>query len=324
MRILFWSGKLGYYGPANITKQYLRNLNGSFVTVKSTHKYGEFLEAVWKLASSDVVVVSGISRKGTLLVSMARFLRRKSVYIMHGCASYEAVLNEVECTKEGLRREKQLLKYATLILPVSKKFMNWVKEYFPQYAHKTKYLFNGIDKDLLPRSGQYAGHREGIIAAGGDTKLKGNTMLTEAVEGMAENVQLTICGELRNSCQPDSKRVKYTGQLPHDQFVDKLSRAKLFVLNSVHESFSIAAVEALMCGCSVLLSEKAGVTDILELEECDIIHDPMDREEIRRKILYLLEHPNNQRIMEKLDLDEYSYPKQVARLEAMCRELVNS
>jgi len=322
MKILFWSGKLGNNGPANVTKQYLQNIGGTFVKVNSCHKYGELIEGVWKLLFCDCVVVSGVSRKGALLVGFARIFGKKSVYIMHGCASYECEINKTTCSWQGLAQEKYLLKHATLLLPVSRKYMLWVQERYPQYARKTKYLYNGIDKDLLPKDVKVPKIPNSVIAAGGNGRLKGNDIVANAVEAINGQIRLEIYGAL-NGTVHNSQCVRYMGRVPNDVFHQKLAQAELFVLNSIIESFSIATIEALMCGCSVLVSEVAGVTDLLALEETDIIHDPMNVEEIRGKIAYLLEHPNNERIRSKLDVEEYSYPRQVEKLEKLCEELMS-
>ena len=39
-------------------------------------------------------------------------------------------------------------------------------------------------------------------------------------------------------------------------------------------------------------------------------------------IKYLLENPNNDRILASLDLEEYSYPRQTEKLEQICRDLI--
>ena len=93
MKILFWGGGKGNNGPTNVSNCYRAALTENFVLVKSSHKYGEFIEAVWKLLRCDCVVVSGVSRKGALLVGFARIFRKKSAYIMHGCVEYECEIN---------------------------------------------------------------------------------------------------------------------------------------------------------------------------------------------------------------------------------------
>ena len=71
---------------ANIHKGVVPNLSDRFGTVTTPGKYREMLDALWKLVRSDVVVVSGVSRKGAILVAAAKLLGKKSVYLMHSCA----------------------------------------------------------------------------------------------------------------------------------------------------------------------------------------------------------------------------------------------
>ena len=47
-------------------------------------------------------------------------------------------------------------------------------------------------------------------------------------------------------------------------------------------------------------------------------------DEIAEKIAYLLEHPNNERIMKGLDLEALSYKSEVQKLQAICERLVSS
>ena len=47
----------------------------------------------------------------------------------------------------------------------------------------------------------------------------------------------------------------------------------------------------------------------------------MNENEIAEKIDYLLQHPNNERLMENLDFDRMSYKAEVERLEQFCRKL---
>lgn len=321
MKILFWGGGKGSSGPANVSNSYRAALTESFVLVKSSHKYGELVEAVWKLLFCECVVISGVSRKGTLLVGFARIFGKKSVYIMHGCAEYECEINKTTCSWQGLTQEQYLLKYSTLILAVSKKYRYWVHNRYPQYADKTDFLYNGIEKVLLPEGAVFEKRANSVIAAGGNRIQKANNVLAAAIDSMHGAVRLEIYGDLDGPVY-QGEYAKYMGPVCNEQFYQKLAQAQLFVLNSIVESFSVATIEALMCGCSVLVSESAGVTDLLTLEEMDVIHDPMDKEEICRKIKYLLEHPNNERILASLDLEEYSYPRQTEKLEQICRDLI--
>ena len=47
----------------------------------------------------------------------------------------------------------------------------------------------------------------------------------------------------------------------------------------------------------------------------------MNKDEIAEKIEYILQHPNNERLMKNLDFDKISYEAEVKRLEQFCKML---
>ena len=323
MKILFIGGAESNCGPENVNRYMRRNFTKSFWYVKAKNRYIKTAETLWKSLFSDVVVVSGVSRQGMVAVGFARALGKKTAYIMHGCGAYETVINhEINCEK-GLAQERFLLKHTDLLLPVSRKFQGWVCRRYPQYAHKTSYLYNGIDTSLMNYSGDATKVKGSVAATGADREVKNNIMVARAVEELEGRARLKVYGAIYHKAPKEFDFAQYTGVIPHPKFIDDLMKTEVFVQNSLYEPFSLSVIEALQCGCSVLLSENVGAGDLLEQEESDIIHDPMDVGEIREKIEYLLEHPNNQRIMSKLDLNEYSYAKSVERLEQMCLDLLN-
>jgi len=322
MEILFWGSVRYNSGPDNVNKGIVKNLTETFYWTNSKSSLFPSVNDVKHLIKSDVVVISGLSRDVYIMAILTKLFRKTLVYILHGYFAYESKVNESKKVGFGVMMERLILKMADLILPVSKKFMAWFHTMCPKYKYKTKYLYNGMEKDLLSRCVATSKIEGSIIATGGDRIVKCNDILAEVVESLYGDSKLEIYGCLKNTVNNQYTYVKYMGNVQHMQFMQKLAQTELFVLNSIYEPYCLAVVEALFCGCSILVSEVAGVTDLLTLEESDIIHDPMDRNEIKEKILYLQQHPNNKRIMAKLDIDEYSYAKQVQRLEKFCEDLL--
>ena len=318
MKILFWGGFESNTGPSNINRKIVNNLTERFVCVTTPGKFRELVTALWILLRSDVLLVSGVSRKGAVLVRVAKLLRKPSAYLMHGCAEQEYLLNGIQPDEKGLKYEKCLWEYSDLILPVSKRYMEWAKKQYPQYAHKMDYVYNGVDAALFTNFDVCNKVPGTVAVSGGLSRLKNNLVVAEAVESLDGKACLRIYGGRK---QPIPERYRHTermGKLSNVQFVDQLRQTSLFVLNSLLESFSLAALEALACGCSLLVSEVAGVCDLLALEETDIIHDPMDVEEIRRKISYLLDHPNHDRLRSQFNPEQWSFAKMVENLEEKC------
>lgn len=325
MKILY-SGSTGTNaGPDNVNKGMVKNLTQNYTYIKSNNKLLKAVEIFGKCLVSDVVVVSGVARMNAWLIKLAKKLGKKTVYIMHGCVEYEGPLNRQDIPDFVLQQEKTLLEKADLILPVSQKFQKWVQTRYPQYGEKTGYLFNGIEAEELQNAPKLPKISGLVVAAGADRIIKNNRIVAQVVDQMHGKANLEICGFLYGDISNEKyTHAKYTGRLEHDEFIKRLAQAEVYILNSLQESFCLTVIEALMCGCSVLVSAAAGVVDVLDLEDMDIIYDPMNQEEIKRKLEYVLKHPNNQRICAGLNLEERSYGKSVERLEALCAELLRT
>lgn len=323
MRVLFWGGTDGNNGPVNINKGIVNSLSECFCYSFAHGKYRKLLESVWYLLAADAVVISGVGKVNCILVGVAKALGKPSVYLMHGCAEQEYKQNGVQPNGRILNQERFLWKHSTRILPVSRRYMLWFQKQYPQFADKTGYIYNGIDNSLFECS-PIAGEKKigTVTACGGLRPLKGNSDVAEAVEVLNGKATFTIYGWPDEKLRDGICHSELKNKVPVDQFRKALAQSELFVLNSVLESFSTAVLEALACGCSVLISEVAGVVDLLALEETDIIHDPTNVDEIRGKIEYLLDHPNHDRLMSQFDVNEWTFGKMVERLEACCRELI--
>ena len=324
MKILFWGDTAGEGGPNYVNRGIVKELTPNFRYVARKNKYVRFASAAAKCLFCDVTVVSGLSKQAMLLSGIAKAFGKKVVYIMHGCVAYESVVNLQSGTEAALKQEEYLLKNADLLLPVSKKFRNWVQNRYPQYAHKAKYLYNGIEKTWPDEAASECPKIKGSVAASGaDRGVKNNIVVARAVERMNGKAMLTVYGTVYHKAPEGFRYAKYVDRIPRSEFFGHLRQTELFVANSIFDTFNLSVIEALQCGCSVLVSEAVGVTDLLALEENDLIHDPMDEDEIGRKIRYLLENPNHHRILSQLDLEQYSFQKSVERLEKLCTELID-
>ncbi len=106
--------------------------------------------------------------------------------------------------------------------------------------------------------------------------------------------------------------------LPNEQFMEKLSNAHVFVLNSEVESFGLSAVDALRAGCNILISQNSGIRSILSLTEEDIIFDAHNPSEIADKIEKLISKNNCKRILDSINFEHYSWKSVANRLYKIC------
>lgn len=322
MKILFLGYTKNNSGPSNVNKGITSNLTNEYWTIPYENKWISWGVSILKLFFCDVLVVSGLSRHGALLTKLAKKINKKAIYIMHGCYTAEMELNEETPSAKETEYERCLLELSDLILPVSKRYMLWLIERYPQYSDKMDYLYNGVEENKTSYEG--VERKKGtVIAAGGDRKLKNNIVVAQAMKELDSKAKLQVYGYIHNPDNlPKCDNVKFMGLVSQKEFYEQMASTDVFVLNSLLESFGLSAIDALNCGCSVLISKYAGVVDILELKDSDIIFDPMDKNEIASKVKYLIEHPNNERLVARIDYDNLSYKAEIERLTHFCTVLL--
>ena len=95
--------------------------------------------------------------------------------------------------------------------------------------------------------------------------------------------------------------------------------SRIFIQNSIFETFGLAPVEALLSGCDIIVSRECGVLELFkDTGDGDVINDPEDTKEIARKIKSLLENGNNDRLLNSLDREKTGWEK---RAKELCRIL---
>ena len=228
MKILFWGSTKQNSGPDNVNKAIIRNLTDAFYWPDSDNKMLPSRGEIKKLLESKVVVVSGLSRRGYVIELLAKILRKKLVFILHGYFEIEAKINSVSNVGLGLMHERFLMKAADLILPVSRKCMYLMQAHCPQYADKMDYLYNGIEKDILlsvkPRE-KISGT---VAAAGGYRKVKNNDVVSHVVENLDGKFVLNIYGTASKGEQHEKwKYTRHVKNIPHDLFLEQLSKTDI-------------------------------------------------------------------------------------------------
>lgn len=305
-----------------------RNLVGRFppeIRIKRNPKgVLSVIEALWKTATSDVVIFSGLTFN-KMVFEAARRWGKKIVYIMHGCLLIE---NGRESELENC-----VLEHSHRILCVSENFSRLMRETFPRHAHKIGALDNGIewkqfDKILaepVPRR-----QHGRIILFGGGRETKHNLEVCQAAQQLNDELDLglkvDVYGYRRdNDRSPEIAAVpcvEFHHVIPHDEVNRELRKAHIYVQNSTMEPFGLAVIDALALGCDLLVSKYIGSADLIKaIDRNDVIDNPLDVAEVKNKLLFLLSHPNNSRLSESIDRNETSVDVQVRKLIDECMKL---
>lgn len=86
-------------------------------------------------------------------------------------------------------------------------------------------------------------------------------------------------------------KVLFIGQVNHSDLPDLLKSADVFVMPGNAESFSIATLEAMICGKPILAANSAALPELVENEINGYLFSPLDADDIARTIVYCIEHP---------------------------------
>lgn len=316
-RIFFAGQYRGENGPAEVNKNIVAFLPNYVARLRSRNRYLMRLEVLCKICWCDVIILSAIGHK-QYEIKLARLLKRKIIYIMHGFGEDDSPFFQ--------KKEARLLPYVNKLLCVSSLFCQLAKKRFPQYADKMEVLTNGVAWEKIEeglRNEYVVKDCNEVILIGGGREIKRNLIICEAIEQINQNkgmsLHVSVYGKYNE--EDDSPRIKkipcvtYYGLIPHNELLKKFKMSRLFIQNSRIESFGLAVVEAIIGGCDILLSKNVGAIDVISsIQPVDIINDVEDIKEIQEKIIYILEHPNNSRIINGIDRESTSPKKAVERL----------
>ena len=329
MRIFLAGDHYSGTGPANVTGYYIENLPKGTLYQKMRSKPVRAFEIILNTLRSDVVVYSGYSRQNVFGLKLAKMLKKPSAYIMHGCVEYENAIN-LEPDERMNLVERQTMELADSVIAVSKRFCSWLKDHYPMYREKIDYVTNGIDEDLASTADE-GKTRDGhlIYSIGGGMPRKKIKYICEAVKILRETYdpELFLC--VIGAFGADSKEIESydfvdnRGLVNHKESIELFRKAALFVQNSSFETFGLAPVEALACGCPILCSKEVGALELIDnLQSEDIIENYEDPDEIAGKIRYNLEHPNAGRLVAGLKQESHSWKERSRVLESKLSELV--
>ena len=317
-------------GPANVTAALIKHLPENTERLEGSGKAVRLLELIFKMPFCDVCVLSGHSKQNIYALALAGFWHKKTIFIMHGCVEHENAINGVP-DEDMNRVERQVLKESDLILAVSPAFEAYIRAEYPEYGKKTGCLINGVEwEDFETASSERTfPEQDGspekpyrLMTIGGGMPRKKVPEICEALQLLKEMgiyCRLFVAGD-KGKDSPVIAQSPYAedlGLISREEVKKRLKESRIFIQNSSFETFGLAPIEALCCGCSLLLSKRVGALCLFEksgLEAGDVIENCEDSREIADKLAQLLERPNHDRLLGLVDRESTGYEKRAGEL----------
>uniref|UniRef100_UPI0025DD641F glycosyltransferase n=1 Tax=Thomasclavelia sp. TaxID=3025757 RepID=UPI0025DD641F len=278
---------------------------------KKIKKIDRIIETLLMVINCKYIFLTSSSNLNKFAIFISKILKKHVYYIMHGSLSYEDEINGLlERVKQDNKYENFIFKNVDKIFCVSEKFMDFMKKREYKYRDKFDYNYNCLDYSKLIKIPRCNNYITDILLIGGDMPRKNNKVICDAIkkinDELSTNITCTVVGKNYESTNFFDKYdfVEYIEFLPRDKLMQLMGKSKLNILNSSFETFGLSIIEALIIGSSILISNKVGSIGILEnVRETDIIYDTSDIEEISNKIRLILEKPNNNRLINSINLD---------------------
>lgn len=291
-----------------------RNLTlWEFFGIRGLRKMGGYLyilSLLWYLwrrqADYDLVHVHGLNYHTFTAVLAGRWLKRKTL---------TKLANSGRASDVTRMRQNQKLALTQYMLPTALKcdcFVALNKEVVKELtkagvpAHKIVELANGVEIDQITARSGYALHNPvRLVYVGRLHAQKGLDILLRACQQLRQQqgvgpicLQLVGDGPLKNELQQQAKQlgireqVDFVGQTNHEQVLEYLRRADIFVLPSRAEGISNALLEAMASGLPVVVSNVPGNVDVIENRKNGLLFEVDDADSLAMNLNSLLGQPD--------------------------------
>lgn len=300
-------------GPAIVNKNIKKNIKQAYYS-KEISKKRRIMEMVKVIPNVDTILLCDYSKANILAILIAKLFKKKIFYLMHGFIKYENQLNGNEKRINDII-EKYIMKNVTKVYCVSKKTMLHMKSVYPEIEKQFDYAYNGIDftKILYEKNKYKCNNKQNnvIISTGGSLPLKCNINVCKAIRelnGKGNNLKYVIVGKMESGFKEEIKEFEFVecvGEIEYSKSIEKMCESRIYIQNSKFETFGLAVMESLICGCDLLISKNIGCIDLIKsIEDDDIINDVDSIDEIAKKIENLIKKSNNLKLMNSINQQE--------------------
>jgi len=242
--------------------------------------YSPILLAKLFVGRFDLIHLLGFPRKITILAYLKKYLGAKILYTANGLVCIERTLG-YRHYRLYEKAERQLINHADAVVTVSTSLKNKMIETGLR-PRNISVIPNAIDTDFFkPAADANAKHlfkqklhlpnnTTILLTAGGSAKVKGLPFLLQSLRELNRpDIVLLVAGprggdhHLLTTHKSPVINVKYLGLLDRQRLRLAYQAADVYLHLSRYESFGLAPLEAMACGCPVIVSDTVGMQELL-------------------------------------------------------------
>ena len=241
----------------------------TFLVPKKNRDWWSYFRLIKGLVWSNIVYAWWADLNAFFIVLLCKLFHKKNIIVVggHEVAYIPEINYGTLLSSKGRFEVKFILDHANKILAVSK-FSK--KETIRFSAPKViKVVYNGVDTKKFKPAGDKKNivltvvnkiSRDTIAVKNLDTFLEASSYLPE--------VKFVVVGAISRKFKEIIKKqrssnVDFTGYLEHSILVDYYQKTKVYCQLSSHESFGVALVEAMSCGCVPVITKKSALPEIV-------------------------------------------------------------
>lgn len=219
------------------------------------------------------------------------------------------------------------LKRAKCIITPSARTKHDLVSFYGLEEEKIRPVAHGIqDLYLMQKRNPSVEREHYILYAGRISPTKNVHRLIEAFSMIRDRIghDLVIVGE-DGKGRPRGRRIVFKGYVSKEELANLYGRAALFVFPSLYEGFGLPPLEAMACGCPVVVSKAGSLPEICG--DAAYYVDPYDVEEIAEGICRVLTDTDLRAYLVKKGLERvklFSWRRSAEAHLRLFKELLNN
>ncbi|MHA1381801.1 MAG: glycosyltransferase family 4 protein [Candidatus Helarchaeota archaeon] len=301
--------KIKRFMPIGI-RQFLKNLRYNYRNKKTERFlfYSLFILVKLIIGKFDIIHFLGYPRKLSFLILLKKFLGAKVIYTANGLTILE---NKMGYSHKWIyqKLEKTIINSVDLVIAVSEIVKEKIEEiydplqikvipnainsnFYKPASNKEQIKNTFIKKYKLPKDSKI------IFTAAGIRTVKGIQYMLEAFQMLnnyTKSLVFLISGyrDIYHKYIEDRyikpiESVKYIGKIDKINLIEAYQAADIYIQTSKYEAFGIAPLEAMACGCPVIVSERVGMSYLIEEGINGFVVQYRNKEDLAKKIKLLM------------------------------------